>query len=70
MKYINVQKENEYYKIIAVGEIFLNKNEVHKQKMIYSHLLKYIKNNKIHAISIKTYSTKEWKKINNKKQLS
>ncbi|CAL4322256.1 Acid stress protein IbaG [Buchnera aphidicola (Periphyllus testudinaceus)] len=61
--YIKVNKENNYYKIVAVGKIFLGMNEIQKQKKIYSPLLKYITEKKIHAISIKAYSLKEWKKL-------
>ncbi|USS94459.1 BolA/IbaG family iron-sulfur metabolism protein [Buchnera aphidicola] len=64
LSYIKIKKKNNYYKIIAVGKIFSNMNMLEKQKIIYSHLLKYITNKKIHAISIKSYSNKEWNKIN------
>ncbi|USS94377.1 BolA/IbaG family iron-sulfur metabolism protein [Buchnera aphidicola] len=66
--YVHVKKKDNYYKIVAVGDIFLGKNEVEKQKKIYSPLLKYIQNNKIHAVSIKTYSIKEWQKINSQEE--
>jgi acid stress-induced BolA-like protein IbaG/YrbA len=63
LNYLKIIKKENYYKIIAVGSIFEKKNEVDRQKIIYSVLLKYILNNKIHAISIKSYSINEWKKI-------
>ncbi|NIG99290.1 MAG: BolA/IbaG family iron-sulfur metabolism protein [Buchnera aphidicola (Periphyllus acericola)] len=64
--YVKIKKKNNYYKIFAVSNIFLNMNEVNRQKYIYAPLLKYIIKKKIHAISIKTYSLNEWKKYNKK----
>ncbi|MCW5197576.1 BolA/IbaG family iron-sulfur metabolism protein [Buchnera aphidicola] len=63
LKYIKIIKNNNYYKILAVGDIFLKMNMVDRQKIIYSPLISYIQENKIHAISIKAYSNKEWRKI-------
>ncbi|NIH41075.1 MAG: BolA/IbaG family iron-sulfur metabolism protein [Buchnera aphidicola (Periphyllus aceris)] len=67
--YVKIKKKNNYYKIIAVSNIFLNMNEVNRQKCIYAPLLKHIIKKKIHAISIKTYSLNEWKKSNKKNLL-
>ncbi|CAL4322287.1 Acid stress protein IbaG [Buchnera aphidicola (Chaitophorus sp. 3695)] len=67
LNYIKIIQDNNYYKIIAVGDIFSEINIVNRQKIIYSPLISYIQKNKIHAISIKAYSTNEWKKINKKK---
>ncbi|XBC44198.1 MAG: BolA/IbaG family iron-sulfur metabolism protein [Buchnera aphidicola (Schlechtendalia peitan)] len=61
---VKVIGDNHHIEIIAIDDIFYNKNEVDKQKMIYSELMDYISKKIIHSISIKTYSLKEW---NNKK---
>lgn len=49
--------------IIAIGDIFINLNSLKRQQLIYKVLLSYFEKNIIHAISIKTYSIKEWRKI-------
>ncbi|XBC43161.1 MAG: BolA/IbaG family iron-sulfur metabolism protein [Buchnera aphidicola (Meitanaphis flavogallis)] len=60
---VKVTGNNNYIEIIAIDDVFHNKNEVEKQKIIYSQLMNYIIDKTIHSISIKTYSLKEWKKI-------
>ncbi|ANF17120.1 hypothetical protein XW81_01770 [Buchnera aphidicola (Schlechtendalia chinensis)] len=67
LKKVKVKGDNYYIEIIAIDDIFQNKSEVEKQKMIYSKLMDYISNKTIHSVSIKTYSLKEWE--NNKKLL-
>lgn len=62
---IYVTNDGKHYRIIAIGKIFKNINNIQKQKIIYQPLTKYILNNTIHAVSIKTYTPKEWKKIKN-----
>ncbi|PPI88598.1 hypothetical protein CRV09_01685 [Candidatus Pantoea edessiphila] len=57
--YVSSDSSN-YFKIIAVGKIFSKLNYVQKQQLIYKQLAKYISNNTIHAISIKTYTPEEW----------
>ncbi|XBC37503.1 MAG: BolA/IbaG family iron-sulfur metabolism protein [Buchnera aphidicola (Meitanaphis microgallis)] len=59
---IQVTGDNNYIEIIAIDNIFHDKNEVERQKIIYTQLMNYIINKTIHSISIKTYSLKEWKK--------
>ncbi|XBC42133.1 MAG: BolA/IbaG family iron-sulfur metabolism protein [Buchnera aphidicola (Meitanaphis elongallis)] len=58
---IQVTGDNNYIEIIAIDNIFHDKNEVERQKIIYTQLMNYIINKTIHSISIKTYSLKEWK---------
>ncbi|XBC41615.1 MAG: BolA/IbaG family iron-sulfur metabolism protein [Buchnera aphidicola (Kaburagia rhusicola rhusicola)] len=62
---VKVTGNNNYIEIIAIDDVFHNKSEVEKQKIIYSKLMNYIIDKTIHSISIKTYSLKEWKKIKN-----
>lgn len=62
---VKVTGNNNYIEIIAIDDVFHNKSEVEKQKIIYSQLMNYIIDKTIHSISIKTYSLKEWKKIKN-----
>ncbi|QFQ32552.1 BolA family transcriptional regulator [Buchnera aphidicola (Aphis fabae)] len=69
---IYVTGDNNHIKIIAVGDIFKGINEVKRQQIIYAPLIDKIIENKIHALSIKTYTKEEWKKNNknNKNNLS
>ncbi|CAL4322215.1 BolA family protein [Buchnera aphidicola] len=51
-----------HIKIIAIGNIFIGMNNVQKQQIIYKPITKYIMKKKIHAISIYTFTLKEWEK--------
>ncbi|CAL4324190.1 Acid stress protein IbaG [Buchnera aphidicola (Protaphis terricola)] len=60
---IYVKGDNNHIQIIAIGDIFKNTSQVKRQQIIYSPLISMIQENKIHAISITTYTLKEWEKI-------
>ncbi|CRK86044.1 Uncharacterized protein YrbA [Candidatus Providencia siddallii] len=53
--------ENNYFKIIAIDDLFEGMTDVKRQQTVFSPLLEYINNNEIHAISIKTYTIEQWK---------
>ncbi|MCW5196675.1 BolA family transcriptional regulator [Buchnera aphidicola (Pemphigus obesinymphae)] len=59
---IYVTGDSNHIKIIAVGEIFTGMSEVKRQQSIYTSLMSDIIEKKIHAITIKSYSPKEWNK--------
>ncbi|WP_343152468.1 BolA/IbaG family iron-sulfur metabolism protein [Buchnera aphidicola] len=65
---IYIKGDDYHLIIVAIGKIFFNMNEKERQQVIYSPLKKLITNNKIHALTIETYTLKEWKKYkeNNK----
>ena len=46
--------------VIAVGEMFGELSRVKKQQAVYAPLMEYIADNRIHAVSIKTYTPAEW----------
>ncbi|WMY97085.1 MAG: BolA/IbaG family iron-sulfur metabolism protein [Arsenophonus sp.] len=58
-----IKINGNYFQIIVVGEIFHRMNTVKKQQIIYKPLTKYIKDNTIHALSIKAYTKIEWLEI-------
>ncbi|CAL4043422.1 BolA family protein [Buchnera aphidicola] len=62
LKEIYVKGDSNLIKIIAIGEIFTGMSEVKRQQSIYTPLISYILEKKIHAVSIKSYSPKEWNK--------
>ncbi|MDR6295997.1 acid stress-induced BolA-like protein IbaG/YrbA [Pantoea dispersa] len=47
-------------RVIAVGEMFGELSRVKKQQAVYAPLMEYIADNRIHAVSIKTYTPAEW----------
>ncbi|CAL4324267.1 BolA family protein [Buchnera aphidicola] len=65
LKEVYVTEENNHFKITAIGDVFKGSSQVTRQKMIYKPLINMITKNKIHAISIKSYTLNEWEKNNN-----
>ncbi|HXK00472.1 MAG TPA: BolA/IbaG family iron-sulfur metabolism protein [Buchnera sp. (in: enterobacteria)] len=59
---IYVTGDSNHTDIIAVGEIFTGMSEVTRQQSIYKPLISDIMEKKIHAVSIKSYTPKEWNK--------
>ncbi|ANZ22589.1 hypothetical protein ATN01_01905 [Buchnera aphidicola (Diuraphis noxia)] len=59
-----VTGDNNHIKIIVIGDIFIGMSEVQRQKIVYTPLMKMITKQHIHAISIFSYTCKEWKKHN------
>ncbi|WWP00805.1 MAG: BolA family protein [Candidatus Dasytiphilus stammeri] len=70
MNTLSIQKvyvtgNGKNFKIIAVDDKFSEMNRLTKQQFIYKPLMKYIANNSIHALIIKTYTTQEWYELKN-----
>ncbi|XKM13819.1 BolA family iron metabolism protein IbaG [Orbaceae bacterium ac157xtp] len=55
-------EDGSHFQVIAVGEIFTELSRVKKQQAVYAPLAEYIADNRIHALSIKTYTNDEWKR--------
>ncbi|QIQ22496.1 BolA family iron metabolism protein IbaG [Zophobihabitans entericus] len=55
-------EDGSHFQIIAVGEIFDTMSRVKKQQTIFTPLAAYIADNRIHAVSIKTYTPTEWRR--------
>lgn len=54
--------DGSHFQVIAVGNIFTDLSRVKKQQAIYQPLSQYIADNRIHALSIKTYTPTEWQR--------
>lgn len=59
---IHVNGDGSHFEVIAVGELFGDMSRVKKQQTIYAPLMEYISDNRIHALSIKTYTPAEWER--------
>ncbi|WMY97506.1 MAG: BolA/IbaG family iron-sulfur metabolism protein [Arsenophonus sp.] len=62
MVFINGDEKN--LQITAIHKKFNGINQVKRQQIIYKPISKYILENKIHSVSIKTYTPTEWNNIN------
>lgn len=54
--------DGSHFQVIAVGELFAELSRVKKQQVIYAPLSEFIADNRIHALSIKTYTPTEWQR--------
>lgn len=57
---VHVTGDGSHFQVIAVGEMFADLSRVKKQQAVYAPLMEYIADNRIHAVSIKTYTPAEW----------
>ena len=55
-----LSNDGSHFHVIAVGEMFGELSRVKKQQAVYAPLMEYIADNRIHAVSIKTYTPTEW----------
>ncbi|MCX8580042.1 MULTISPECIES: BolA family protein [unclassified Gilliamella] len=54
--------DGSHFQVIAIGELFADLSRVKKQQVIYAPLAEFINDNRIHALSIKTYTPTEWQR--------
>lgn len=60
---VHVMTNNgSHFQVIAIGELFADLSRVKKQQAIYAPLAEFINDNRIHALSIKTYTPTEWQR--------
>ncbi|AJI94006.1 BolA family iron metabolism protein IbaG [Yersinia ruckeri] len=59
---VQVTGDGSHFQVIAVGELFTEMSRVKKQQTVYAPLMEYIADNRIHALSIKTYTPQEWQR--------
>lgn len=58
--------DNKYFNAIIVSNIFIDKELVERQQIIYDIIGNHISNKSIHALSFKTYTQQEWDMENKK----
>lgn len=57
---VHVSGDGSHFQVIAVGELFADLSRVKKQQAVYAPLMPFIADNRMHAVSIKTYTPAEW----------
>lgn len=57
---VYVSGDGSHFQVIAVGELFAELSRVKKQQAVYAPLMPLIADNRMHAVSIKTYTPAEW----------
>lgn len=59
---IHVTGDGSHFQVIAVDDRFAEMNRLKKQQTITQPLAEYIADNRIHALSVKTFTPDEWKR--------
>jgi acid stress-induced BolA-like protein IbaG/YrbA len=59
---IHVKSEGSHYQIIAVGDELVSMSRVKRQQAVYAPLSEKVADGTLHAISIKTFSAKDWQR--------
>ena len=59
---IHAQGENSHYGVIVVSDELAQLSKVKQQQAVYAPLGEYFATNAIHALTIKVFSTEQWKK--------
>ncbi|HFL8794890.1 MAG TPA: BolA/IbaG family iron-sulfur metabolism protein [Candidatus Azosocius sp. HAIN] len=52
-----------HFEIIVINDFFINVNLIDRHRYIYSVINYFIVNKILHAVSLQTHTTDEWKKI-------
>ena len=64
-----VKGDGSHFDAIVIGEVFADKSLVKQQQLVYATVVDRISSGELHALSIKTYTPKEWERAK-KLQLS
>lgn len=59
---VHVQGDGSHYGVIAVSDVFASLSKVKQQQIIYAPLTDLFATNAIHALTIKTFTTEQWKR--------
>ena len=64
ISYAKVGGDGYHYEIIIVSENFEGKRQVARQQWVYTIINKWIASGSLHAVTMQTYTNKEWEKQN------
>lgn len=61
---VYVKGENAHFSVIAVSDKFASLSKIKQQQMVYAPLTErgLFASNAIHALTIKTFTTEQWKR--------
>ncbi len=60
--FLSVDGDGRHFQAVIVSQDFLNKSRVHRHKLVYDALGDSM-DQEVHALSIKTYTSEEWKNL-------
>lgn len=57
---VSVKGDGSHFEAIVIGDVFADLSMVKKQQLVYATVVDRITSGELHALSIKTYTPKEW----------
>ena len=64
IQYSNVNGDGYHYEITIVSDSFEGKRNVARQQWVYAIINNWIASGSLHAVTMKTYTSKEWEEQN------
>ncbi len=61
--YLNVTGDGKHFEAVAVSDDFTGKTRLERHRLVYAALEEEMKE-KVHALSMKLYTIKEWEVVN------
>ncbi|WP_100644525.1 BolA family protein [Alteromonas facilis] len=59
---VHVQSDGSHVRVIAVSDVFDDMSRVKKQQYVYAPLKDMIADGSLHAVTIKTFNTEQWRR--------
>lgn len=60
VSYVKIDGDGYQYQLTIVSDIFLDKSKVARQQWVYSQIKDFIISGMLHALTMKTWTIKEW----------
>jgi acid stress-induced BolA-like protein IbaG/YrbA len=60
VEHVQVKGDGYHYQLTIVSDVFLGKPKVARQQWVYAQLKDYITTGRLHALSIETWTKREW----------
>lgn len=60
---VRVSGDGRHFEAVIISDQFVNKNTLQQHRMVYAALGDRFDTDAVHALSIKTYSRKDWENL-------
>ena len=61
--FVQVEGDGAHFTANVVSDLFIGKSRIQKQKMVYQAVNTELLDGSLHALSLKTFTTEEWKNL-------
>lgn len=64
-EHLNVVGDGRHFEAVVVSDVFAGQNRVRRHQLVFATLGDSMRDEMIHALSIKTYTPEEWRAVAN-----